>query len=214
MKKFYIIITGGILLSGCVFFRPSPKKMYSRSLKRNSQYDAIIVPGVPFNAPAWDKTMQARVLWATYLYKQGITKYIIMSGNAVYTPYIEAQIMKLYAIKLGVPDQAILLEMNARHSTENVWFGYKLAKGEGLKKIALATDPFQTKMLYGLARRRIKGIAFLPVLFDTIKKLPQDTPTIDYQKYKIENFIPITESQNKFQRLKGTLGKNIDYKAP
>jgi uncharacterized SAM-binding protein YcdF (DUF218 family) len=158
--------------------------------------------------------MQARVLWATYLYKQGITKNIIMSGNAVYTPYIEAQIMKLYAIKLGVPEKDILLEMKAQHSTENIWFGYKVAKGEGFKKIALATDPFQTKMLYGVARRRIKGIAFLPILLDTLKKLPQDTPTIDYQRYKIENFVPITESQNKFQRLKGTLGKRINYKSP
>jgi len=214
MKKFCIITVSSMLLSGCVFFRPSPEKMYSRSLKRYSQYDAIIVPGVPFNEPAWDKTMQARVLWAAYLYKQGIAKNIIMSGNAVYSPYVEAQIMKLYAIKLGVPEENILLEMKAQHSTENIWFGYKVAKEQGFKKIALATDPFQTKMLYGVAKRRIKGIAFLPVIFDTLKKLPQDTPTIDYQKYKIENFVPITETQNKFQRLKGTLGKRINYKAP
>ena len=68
--------------------------MYKRSLKKHPQYDAVIVPGVPFNEPSWDKPMLMRVVWAVHLYKRGITKNIIMSGSAVYTPYVEAKIMK------------------------------------------------------------------------------------------------------------------------
>jgi hypothetical protein len=110
-----------------------------------------------------------------------------------------------------VPEKDIFTEIKAQHSTENIWYSYKIAKAQGFKKIALATDPFQTKMTYGIARRRVKGIAFLPILEDTLRTLPHDTPSIDYQKYKVENFTSITESQNKFQRLMGTLGKHIKY---
>lgn len=213
MKKYWIIgIAFTLVCSGCLFFRPSPEKMVARSLKRNPQYDAIIVPGVPFNQPYWDRIMQARVLWAVHLYDRGIAKHIIMSGNAVYTPYKECNIMKLYAIALGVPEKDIFIEDKALHSTENIWYGSKVAKANGFSTIALATDPTQTKLLYGLAKRRVKGLAFLPILFDTLETLPHDTPSIDYQPYKVENFISLPERQNKFQRLMGTLGKHIKYR--
>lgn len=177
----------------------------------NKQYDAVIVPGVPFIEPKWDQTMQMRVLWAIHLYKNGSTKKIIMSGSSVYSPYVEAKIMKLYAIEFGVPAEDIIIEEKAQHSTENVWYGYKLAKSIGLNKIALATDPFQTRMTYRFGKKRLKDLKYLPVIFDTLKTLPHNIPEINYLPHKIENFVPITETQSFWYRFKGTMGKHIDF---
>lgn len=212
MKKRFFIILLSFFITSCVLFRPSAQKLTDRALAAHKQYDVIIVPGVPFIEPKWDQTMQMRVLWATHLYKNGSTKKIIMSGSAVYSPYIEGQIMKLYAIECGVPSEDIIVEDKAQHSTENLWYSYKLAKLFGYEKIALATDPFQTRMTYGFGKKCLKDLKYLPVLFDTLKTLPHNEPIINYLPYKIGNFIPITETQSFWYRLRGTMGKHINFK--
>jgi hypothetical protein len=58
----------------------------------------------------------------------------------------------------------------------------------------------------------VKGLGFLPILFDTLQTLPQETPLVDYEKLKIKDFIPITESESKLKRLGGTLGLHIKYR--
>lgn len=212
MKKQFYILLFPFFINSCILFQPSAQKLTDRALAANKQYDAIIVPGVPFLEPKWDQAMQMRVLWAIHLYKNGCTKKIIMSGSAVYSPYIEAQIMKLYAIEFGIPEEDIIVEDKAQHSTENVWYSYKLAKSLGHEKIALCTDPFQTRMTYRFGKRRFKDLNFLPVIFDTLKTLPHNNPSINYLQFKIENFIPITESQSFWYRLRGTMGKHINFK--
>lgn len=199
-------------LSSCLLFQPSAKKLTRRALTAHAQYDAVIVPGVPFIAPNWDMTMEMRVMWGVHLYKRGLTKKIIMSGSSVYSPYVEAQIMKLYAIEMGVPEGDIIIENKAQHSTENVWYGYKLAKSMGYENIALGTDPFQTRMVYRFGKRRLKQLKYLPVIFDTLRTLPRDTLHIKYEGYKVENFKPITETQSLWYRLMGTMGKHINFK--
>ncbi len=83
------------LLSGCFLFSPSAEKTNHKYLS-NAPYDAIIVPGVPYDGKHWSETMRNRVQWSIYLYKKGIAKNIIYSGSAVYTEYEEAKIMALY----------------------------------------------------------------------------------------------------------------------
>lgn len=212
-KLFYFALLAMLFsFSSCLLFQPSANKLTRRALIEHKQYDAIIIPGVPFTDSVWDLTMQMRVLWGIHLYKNGTTKKIIMSGNAVYSPYVEAKIMKLYAIAHGVPEDDIIVEDRAQHSTENAWYGYKLAKKLGLQHIALATDPFQTRMLYRFGKKRLKDLKYLPVLFDTLKTLPHSNPEINYLAIKIPEFIPITETQSFWYRLRGTAGKHINFK--
>lgn len=202
-----------LLFSYCSLFTPSATKMYKRSLKKHAQYDAVIVPGVPFNEPEWDRVMLMRVVWSVHLFKKGVTKNIIMSGAAVYTPYVEARIMKQYAIALGVPEQNIFVEDRAEHSTENVWYGFKLGQKQGFVNMALASDKFQTRLLYRFGRKRTKGLEFLPTLFDTLRTLSHETPKIEYKHLKLDStFVPLPDRESKWRRFRGTQGKNINFK--
>ena len=211
-KRLILLFAAALFFSNCSLFVPGAKKLNRRSLKKHSQYDVVIVPGVPFTESEWSGPMMFRMIWAVHLYKKGYAKNLMMSGGAVYTPYVEAEIMKQYAIAMGVPAEHIIVESKAEHSTENVWYGYLLAKKLRFKTIALASDPFQSRLLYRFIRKRTKGVELLPALTDSTRMYDHASPKIDYRHLKVENFIPITERESKWKRWRGTQGKNINYK--
>ena len=174
--------------------------------------DAIIVPGVPFNNGNWDSVMKGRVLWSYILYKNGYTKNVIYSGSAVYSPYYEGVILALYAEQLGIPKEHIFSEIKARHSTENIYYSYLLAKEHGFKSIALATDPFQSSMLQSFTRKRFETrIYHLPMVTDSLSVYNHMDPKIDPIAAMVQNFIPITQQESFWKRLRGTMGKDIDW---
>jgi len=182
---------------------------------KETTYDVIIVPGVPYNDDFWTDVLLGRIYWSHYLYKNGITKNIIYSGSAVYTPYIESEIMAMYGEKLGIPGSDIFTETKAEHSVENVYYSYNLARELGFKKIALATDPFQSRMVKRPTKRMDVDIDFIPFsvkMLDTVNMEALKNMTIDSQNAYVRDFISLEERKNFFQRLKGTLGRNIDFR--
>lgn len=201
------------VLIGCSFSQKKVKKFYAAA-EESKPYDAIIVPGFPFEEnEEWHMVNKMRIYWAHYLYEQGITKNIIFSGSAVYTPYVEAVIMKEYLVEMGVPEENIFTECNAEHSTENVWYSYHFAKQLGFKKLALSSDPFQSKMLKAYIKKKIgkDKIDFIPTVYDELKKMEMVEPKIDSSKAFVPNFVALTERESFFKRFAGTRGKNLDY---
>jgi hypothetical protein len=212
MKRFskvlvYHLVVGLIIgIASC----GSTKTAFERA-KERMPFDAVIVPGVPFDT-AWSDVMRMRVLWSYHLYKKGITKNVIYSGSAVYSPYVESRIMAEYAKKLGIPEEHIFTEERAEHSTENVFYSYYMGKDLGFENIALATDPFQTAMVKSFVKRKKLELAYVPAIFDTVKsyssvKVNPIDPTVAF----VENFIPLPDRENRWKRFEGTLGKNLKY---
>jgi uncharacterized SAM-binding protein YcdF (DUF218 family) len=174
-------------------------------------FDAVIVPGVPFDS-AWSDIMRVRVLWSYHLYNRGLTKNIIFTGSAVYSPFIESRIMAEYAKKLGVPAEHIFTEERAEHSTENIFYSYYMGKDLGFENIAVATDPFQSKMVKSFAKRKQLDLAYVPVIFDTIHAyFPETTISIDPTWAEVEDFVSLPEREGFWKRLAGTMGKNLKY---
>lgn len=176
----------------------------------------VIVPGVPLLNGKWDYTMKGRVLWSKFLYDSGIAKNIMYSGSAVYSPYYEGEVMALYAEAIGIPREHIFTETKAEHSTENIYYSYKKAKQLNFEKIALASDPFQTKLLRRFARKKVSAdLRLLPMVVDSLKKMNtfQFDPQINYQKAFVTDFKSLPERQGFWKRLRGTRGLNIDKNA-
>lgn len=173
-------------------------------------YDVIIVPGIPYEK-GWDgdETMRLRVLWSYYLYSKGITKNIIYSGSAVHSPYIEAEVMAMYAEALGIPKENIFTETKAEHSTENLVYGFKLAKEKGFTHIALASESFQTSMLKTFAWDYHLKIHFIPLNPDVLRVYDGVNPGIDPSKAHVNNFRSLTERDNFFKRISGTIGLGL-----
>jgi uncharacterized SAM-binding protein YcdF (DUF218 family) len=215
LNTLIIIALTILLFHSCAI--QNPNKYYEKAKNEFAPFDAIVVPGVPFTEEdtTWSRTMKLRVYWAKYLYDNGMCNNIIFSGGAVYTKYAECKIMRLYALKLGVPDDIIYLDSLAEHSTENLFFSYWLAKKHGFKSIALASDPYQSKMLKGFVKKLNKKynaeVQLLPANIDTISLIPKPFISIEYETAVGTNFIDIKETQKSGYRLKGTMGLNVDW---
>jgi hypothetical protein len=188
---------------------PSPRKRL-KQCEKIKPLDVAIVPGLPLFHGQWDTLLKTRMLWSVYLYKSGYVNNIIFSGNAVYTKWIEGKEMADIAKKLGVKEKNIFVDTIAEHSTENLFYGNELAKKNGFKTIALASDPFQCGMLYKYARKKMDSkIYFLPVIFDSIQRSFNVNVVLDTNLNIRSGFVPIEERQSRKDRLNGTRGKNI-----
>lgn len=203
-----------LVIQSCAY---SPKK--ARQLLDKAKlktYDIIVVPGVPFNEPQWDRIMRGRVYWSKYLYDIGIARNVMYSGSSVYSPYYEARIMAMYAEALGIPKEHIFTETKAEHSTENIYYSYKKAKQLGFKSIALASDHFQTHSLRRFTRKRVSAdVGLIPWVMPIIREMDpkMTTPEIHFKDAINDKFISLKKREGLFKRLMGTWGKNIDKKA-
>lgn len=198
------------ILNSCSFSKKASEKLLGKASEKS--YDIIIVPGVPLENGKWSNIMKARIYWSKFLFDKGIAKNIMFSGSAVYSPYIEAEIMAMYAEAIGIPKENIYTETKAEHSTENIFFSHKLAKKLKFASIAIASDPFQTKMLRKFTRKRIdSNIDLIPIVFDSLRAMPMGTsdPAIDIRKAYVQGFIPLPERENFLQRLRGTWGGDL-----
>jgi uncharacterized SAM-binding protein YcdF (DUF218 family) len=215
-----IVVTGLLfcwvlfVLNSCAFSSKVCRNLLTESMDEN--FDIIVVPGVPFTNGKWSEIMKGRVYWSKYLYDKGIAKNVMFSGSAVYSPYYEADIMALYAEKIGIKKENIFTETMAEHSTENIFYSYKKARKIGFKTIALASDPFQTKMLKRYTRKIVSPeVSFIPIVYDTLQVMESmmTDPEIDYQKAFVESFTPLPEREGFFERFKGTRGLDVDTSA-
>ena len=213
--KYWPLILILFVLNNCTVlnpFRKSPYNLYITNIK-DKPFDVIIVPGVPYNEKKWSSVMRLRILWSKFLFEKGYTKNIIYSGGPVHSHYIESKIMGLYAQALGIPKENIFTEERAEHSTENVYYSYYLAKAQGFKNIALATDPYQTSNLYSYIKKQKLEIKLLPLLLDTVLIMDRKEPKINPESARMNDtaFASLKKREGFFKRLRGTMGKNIEY---
>jgi uncharacterized SAM-binding protein YcdF (DUF218 family) len=209
----YLIFIACILaISGCKFyygaFYTDPQKCFGDAL-REKPYDIVIVPGFPSDSGKINTTLSERILWADYLYKNGIANQILFSGSAVYTPFIEGEIMRLFALQLGIDENEIKVETKALHSTENLYYGFKMASESGYEKIAFATHPAQSSFLKQFRRKFNLDLDFIPIVADSIKNIKYSFQSIYLSKIFVEDFIPLNERQGLFKKLRGTRGGRV-----
>ncbi|MGZ5134596.1 MAG: YdcF family protein [Flavitalea sp.] len=211
---FMMVSVTAMIIQACSFSDKTTKRLFIES--SNQSFDIIIVPGVPFENGQWSRTMKARVYWSKFLYDRGIARNVMYSGSSVYTPYYEAEIMASYAQSLGIPKDHIYTETKAEHSTENIYYSYRKAKLLGFKTMALASDPFQTKLLKKFTRKRVSPeVKLIPFVIDSLQLIEQQMidPKIDHQLAYNQDFISITKRENFWKRFRGTRGRNLDTTA-
>lgn len=200
----FIVIV--LLLTYCSF-RKSVIRAYTHALE-NRPYDVIIVPGIPYEKKNTSVIMNMRLQWAKHLYDSGFTKNIIFSGSAVYSPFVEGKAMKLIADSMGIPSEHTFYETQAEHSTENVYYSWKMANEMGFQKIALATDPLQSAMLKSFMKKYCPGVTSIPVYIDKID-MKATLPAIDTASCYAADFVSIKEREGFWQRFRGTRGGRV-----
>ncbi|HTN08928.1 YdcF family protein [Agriterribacter sp.] len=218
MRKIILYVLPAVVMLcmlSCTFSAKATRQLLQKA-ENSGPFDVIIVPGIPFKDGKWDHIMKGRVYWSKYLFDKGIAKNIIYSGSSVYTAYYEAEIMALYAKAIGIPGAHIYTETKAEHSTENAYYGSKRAQQLGFKRVALASDAFQTKLLRSYIRKKVnKDMALIPMVIDTMKAIEPAMidPEIHHEQAFNPGFVSIKERESWWKRLKGTIRGNMDTTA-
>jgi uncharacterized SAM-binding protein YcdF (DUF218 family) len=177
--------------------------------KTNKPYDAIIVPGYPYDPKSANGILKERLVWANYLYQNGYAKNVIFSGSAVHSPYVEAEVMRLLALQLGIPDSHIFLETKAEHTTENLYYSQLLAKKLGFQSVAFATQPAQASYMKVFNRKWDLHVEMLPVVTSFINPSAIHFQAIDTSATKIPGFVPLRERESMIKSLRGTRGHRV-----
>jgi uncharacterized SAM-binding protein YcdF (DUF218 family) len=196
-----------LILTHCTFSHYAKKSF--EEARKEKPFDVIIVPGAPYQYGSVSNVVKMRLYWAKLLYDSGYTKNIIFSGSSVYTPYVEGVVMKVMADSLGIPPEHTFSEIRAEHSTENVYYSWKMAKEMGFNKIALATDPYQSGMLRTFTKKYCPDMKSIPIIFGTMEIGTRTLPAIDTASVYVKDFVSIVKRENFWQRLRGTRGKRI-----
>ena len=100
---------------------------------------------------------------AAELFHGGCFPLLVFTGaNAPTTvarfPRGEAVHYREIALDLGVPDEAILVEPEARHTGENIVFTRRLLAGRAIRSVTLVTRPYQQRRAYATAKRLWPGV--------------------------------------------------------
>lgn len=89
---------------------------------------------------------QERVQKGIELYRDGYADYVIMTGGVVEgESYTESQFMREYAELLGLPDEAIIEESQARDTYENALYSLQIMEERDWQTALVVTSYFHTK---------------------------------------------------------------------
>jgi uncharacterized SAM-binding protein YcdF (DUF218 family) len=205
------VLLAAVVLLASLIGPAKAQQVSTQQAEATQVYDAGIVPGFPYYAEEARMYMfqRMRLFWAYHLYATGKTKNIIVSGGAVHSPYVEAEIFAIFLQKLGVDPRHIIIENRAEHSTENVFYSLELAHNHGFSKVAVATDPMQHLMLEFLLRKLNLDIDYLPTDLPTIYFAYRKSfdMSIDGTPAFVSNFVPLKERENRRERMRGTRGE-------
>lgn len=187
---FIFVIT---VLTVSYFFKQHICQLYSQNVS-NAPYDVVIIPGLPYDTPSPNNLFKARMFWSKSLYDNGTVKHIIYSGSAVHTPFVEGEVMRRIALQMGLPSNVVFAETKALHTTENISYCLQLADSLGFKKVAVATDPFQSLFLERHISKNNLPLAILPFSLDSFKAFDKrQWPDFDAEKALVKGFVPLKE---------------------
>jgi hypothetical protein len=104
-------------------------------------FDVVVIPGCPSEMDGTPSYCQmGRAAQAALLWKDGWTRFFIVSGSDVHSPYVEAEAISQLMSSLGVPADRVFLERDALHTDENVYYSMLLAERLGLSSVAVASS--------------------------------------------------------------------------
>lgn len=126
----FAIVAGIIVGSG---FYLSPQDKLNKS-------DAIVVIS--------GGETDLRVKEGVKLYQDGWAPLLIMSGAARDAGESNAEAMKRLAIKLGAPEEKILVEKEARNTLDNAKFTRELMASQQIDSIILVTSPYHQRRAF------------------------------------------------------------------
>ena len=116
--------------------------------------DAIIVLGAAAYDAKPSPVFEERIRHGIDLYRRGLAPKLIFTGGygGVGARFSESQVARRYALKQGVPAQAILIESHSRTTRQNLQEARALMQANELRRAIIVSDPLHMARALRLAR--------------------------------------------------------------
>lgn len=116
--------------------------------------DAIIVLGAAAYDAKPSPVFEERIRHGLDLYEQGYAPLLIFTGGygGSAARFSESQVARRYALKQGIPDQAILIETASRTTRQNLIEARRLMQQRKLHRVIIVSDPLHMARALRLAR--------------------------------------------------------------
>ncbi|HAV72338.1 MAG TPA: protein sanA-like protein [Stenotrophomonas sp.] len=116
--------------------------------------DAIIVLGAAAYDAKPSPVFEERIRHGLDLYQQGYAPLLIFTGGYGGTGarFSESQVARRYALKQGVPDDAILIETASRTTRQNLIEARRLMDQRKLHRVIIVSDPLHMARALRLCR--------------------------------------------------------------
>ena len=115
--------------------------------------DAIIVLGAAAYDARPSPVLEERIRHGIDLYRRGLAKHLIVTGGfGKGARFSESQVAQRYALRHGVPKQAILIETESRTTRQNLQQAAVLMRAHHFERAIIVSDPLHMARALRLAR--------------------------------------------------------------
>ncbi len=115
--------------------------------------DAIIVLGAAAYDARPSPVLEERIRHGIDLYRRGLAKHLIFTGGfGKGARFSESQVAQRYALRHGVPKQAILIETESRTTRQNLQQAAALMRTHHFERAIIVSDPLHMARALRLAR--------------------------------------------------------------
>ena len=105
-------------------------------------FDVILVLGNPANPDGSIAPIaRSRVMEALRQYRAGVAPHLLMSGGAAQNRFVEAEVMRQFAVAQGVPREAVFAEGESRNTIQNAYYSYKIMQAQGWQSALVVSSP-------------------------------------------------------------------------
>ena len=144
-----ILAYGGIVAMICVEEGKVPK-----TLAANANYDAIIVLGAQVKP---DRTLSVQLTWrmdaAVEAYEKKNVPIVVCGAQGPDEPCTEAEAMRDYLLKKGIPKDDILTDPRSFNTNENLENAQELLKGyQVIKRVLIVTSDYHVPRSMAIAQ--------------------------------------------------------------
>jgi uncharacterized SAM-binding protein YcdF (DUF218 family) len=109
---------------------------------QQTQFDVILILGNPANDDGSIAPLaQSRVLEGIRQFRAGVAPRLLLTGGAVKNQFVEAEVMRQFALSQGVPASAIFTEDQSRNTLQNALFSYKIMQAHDWTSARVVSSP-------------------------------------------------------------------------
>jgi uncharacterized SAM-binding protein YcdF (DUF218 family) len=127
-----VLIACGIILYVSIPMSDTPRQTF----------DVILVLGNPARSDGSIAPIaQSRMLEGIRQYRAGVAPRLLLTGGAVANRYVEAEVMRQFALSQGIPASAVLTEGESRNTIQNAFFSYRIMQAHGWDSALIVSSP-------------------------------------------------------------------------